>query len=94
MSKVHLEKVPVRFVKHYSRFNPGEVAGFAADRAEKLIEAGVAVATEGFAPNITAKAKSTTKAKGAAQGVGKETTGGEAKGAGAPPAQGAAQGAS
>lgn len=36
-------KVPVQFIKHHSRYNPREIAGFEAETAAKLVKAGVAV---------------------------------------------------
>lgn len=38
--------VIVRFVQHAGSYNPGDVAGFLAQRAEELVAAGVAVVVE------------------------------------------------
>lgn len=36
------DRVPVQFLRHHDRYNAGEVAGFEADVAHRLIQQGIA----------------------------------------------------
>ena len=37
-----MDRVSVRLLAHYDKYNPGEFAGFSPEKAAELIEAGIA----------------------------------------------------
>ena len=65
----------LRFLKPWSLYNPGEVAGFDAETAATLIDAGVATEADEAEPVKPAKKGKKPAAANAAEPAGEGTTG-------------------
>lgn len=50
-----MSRTVVRFVRSYDRYNSGEVAGFAANKAQELVQAGIAVVADAGKPKLSRK---------------------------------------
>lgn len=50
-----MSRTVVRFVRSYDRYNSGEVAGFDANKAQELVQAGIAVMANAGKPKLSRK---------------------------------------
>jgi len=50
-----MSRTAVRFVRSYDRYNSGEVAGFDANKAQELVQAGIAVVVNAGKPKLSLK---------------------------------------
>lgn len=80
-----MDRIPVRLLKHYGVFNPGEIAGFVPEIAANLIEQGYAEAYDPEASSDDTASVAASDAPAAKPGKGKAA-------ADPLPAQGSGQG--
>ncbi|WP_412526096.1 hypothetical protein [Burkholderia lata] len=58
----------VKIARHYAQYTPGDIVGFDDDRADKLVDAGIAEAHEPDSKAAKAPAKADTPKPAAAKG--------------------------
>lgn len=68
-----MSRTAVRFVRSYDRYNSGEVAGFDANKAQELVQAGIAVVVNAGKPKLSLKPVGKSEDKDNGKDEGKKT---------------------
>ncbi|WP_175692700.1 hypothetical protein [Burkholderia ambifaria] len=58
----------VKIARHYAQYSPGDIAGFGDERADKLVDAGIAEVYEPDSKETKAPAKAETAKPAATKG--------------------------